>query len=295
MGDPSPPSYASLYPKLYMARSRRRRRPRRRTRKRKPKTRVSQKVVNFRRGNVNPGGGRPIKPHHRVYTCATADTWFCTGTTAGDHGYLNLLNYNTPLDMISGTFTGEGNRHPTEHEDVLSLGYGVARPMRCSLVVNVSTHATTPTKDFIFAWKFTTGTAFTPVYTAGSVTTELWHDVQQSKGWSYRRFSGNQTGGSVYPSAAPVLIHVPSLYKLTKALRTNFTTSNLGAYRMQSAIADAITAPEIDLFLLLMVFTLDGTALTAGDVVLDMRITQKVKLSMSINGVENVIDPGDVV
>ncbi len=273
--------------------------PYRRRRRRRRKSKKS-KQFRFRMGQFGPSGGKPLVPNSKIYKCVTASQIAVSATTAGDTGCYSIGNYNQPLEFHTTTsFTGgDLHRHPSGHEQAIAQGFATARVMKTLYRFDVRFIGTSAAdKDFVFAYKF--GTDTTAAATIGSTTTtvELWNDMRQTRGWVWKRFSGTESGGSEYPSAGTVIVKVPHVSKLILAMHKNLSTGGSDITIMDTVtpindVADETAEATRSVFLHILVMTVDGQALVAKDIVIDVTCYQTVKLMRPVNNAQ-MIDEGD--
>ena len=238
------------------------------------------KQLRWRLGLTSAAGKRAFYPNRMRLTLKCAGRLDCSATTAGDYHAFNIFNFNDPLDGNSGTtFTGTTNHHPESHADILAAGYDRYLVRNVTYRFDVEFKGTNAAdKDFIFMWWFTED-ADNVTFTAGSTTTDFWEYARCFPGINWKRFSGTASGGSAYPSAAPVIINVPSCVKMGLALNTKEATTDIGWRDFMGTIADDTSGPtSLNAFLNVAVFTVNGTALSAGDISMDVTTTQGVTI-----------------
>ncbi len=265
-----------------------------------------KRMRSFRVGAINAAGGKPRDPESEVYKCVVASHVVSSAVTAGDHCTLDVMNYNTPLNMVNTTTWGvstgiAAGRHPSGHVDVLAHGYNTYLVLKSYYQIFLRWNGLPHDGvNWVFMYKFNTdATSNTPALTASLVTAEIWLDLQASEGWVWKRFSCNPADNWL-PSSGMININVPDCVKLGIRLHA----SQVGSFTiddLQGTVADSTAGPNNNIFLHLMWIRipLDGVdhsapAIVAGDVKMEIRCTQTVKL-MKDQGLVELIDEGDVV
>ncbi len=267
----------------------------RRSRRRRM-SRRDRKQLAFRTHLIGPAGGKAFTQQTKTYRCSSAARWACSGVTAGDSASLGIGNYNQPLALSNNvTFTLVGTvgtgQHPSGHAQAMQLGFDRALVLssyyRLAIsFVGTSAHA----KDFVFCYKFSPSASVIDMTTftaGGAANPDHWADIRVSKGWVYKEMSGTESGGSVWPSQAVVNIRVPNVPLLTRRLQA-FHTTAFDSKDMSSTIGDTTAIPVELSHLIIAVFTKDGTAFTAGDIVIDATCYQRVKLTRQLLAAELV-------
>ncbi len=262
--------------------------PRRPRRRRMSKR--DRKQLAFRTHMISPAGGKAFTQQTKTYRCSTAARWAVSGTTAGDSAVLGIGNYNQPLSLVNNTTFGligtvGTGQHPSGHAEAIQLGFDRALILSVFYRFAISFAGTSAIgKDFVFAYKFSPSASivdFTTFTAGGAANPDHWADIRVSKGWVYKEFSGTESGGSIWPSQAVVNIRVPDCPKLTRALE-KFQTTTFGVPEMSSDIGDTTDSPAVQADIIFGIFTKDGTAFTAGDVVIDATCYQKVLLTRQL-------------
>lgn len=90
--------------------------------------------------------------------------------------------------------------------------------------------------------------------------------------------SATHSGGSIWPSAKQIEVRIPNIGKL--AWRMNPTTggSDFTRHDLTHGITTGAVSGNIDCFLHIMVMTVDGVALAAGDIQIDVDVFQKIRI-----------------
>ncbi len=253
-----------------------------------------RRQLRFRAGNIGAAGGRPINPNSRTIKTVCAAQFGVSVATAGDTMGFEIGQANTPCTPVTNvTFSERGTllNHPSEWPEIVAGGWKEARVLSSMYRFDVRFVGTdAAAKDFVFAYKF--GISFAPplVFTAGLVTIDNWKDMRQSRGWTWKRFSGTNSGGSVYPSQGRIEVKVPSSWKLHAVLHDQEVEMD----DLLQTVSDAASNAVIRSALHICIFTIGGVALAADDILLDVTIFQKVKLTRSIQTTE-MIDEADQV
>lgn len=255
----------------------------------------------FRTGGVNAAGGRPLKKPVKVYECVTADDWYCSDTTSGDHGCIAPSNYNTPL-KISGNTTwttgGAGDRHPSGHQTMVTDNYTTVQVLDADLRIHaVYCGATLLDTEIVLGYKFDSdATTTTPAFTAGTATTEHWLDLQASPGWVWNRMGCNHTGGHGMKTYQDVHIKMKNMPSLTTSLFKNTAITQFTNDDLKSVIADSDAGPLLAARLHIVVFAIRSggvpAALAANAVWLQMRLKQRVRC-WTLQTHARLVDEGD--
>ncbi len=258
---------------------RRRRRPRRRTKRR-------SRVTAFRVGQINAAGGRPVTPHSRTVRTVTAGSLLCTGTTAGDECAFNIIDWSAPADPDVTTFSiaGTSDNRPSGHAEILADGYDRVKVLSSMYRFNVRFKGTEAAgKDFIFAYRFQQGSAAILTHTAGDITIDNFKDLRQSRGWVWKRMSATHSGGSVHPSATQFEVRIANPGKLAWKMNPTTGGSDFTRHDLTHAISANANSADIDYFLHILVLTIDGIALVAGDIQIDVDVFQKIRIWKTVD------------
>ncbi len=285
-----PPSYG---------RKRARTSRRRTVKKRKISKRKPDRLLSMRIGNISATGGKTVNQNKRYIDDLCATCFGVTGTTAGDSLAWDVNNYNDPLTdkATVGTLTelGTTKNHPAMHDDAL-VGYDQARIISSSYRIFIKN--TAGNRDFIVAWTFSDNNTTPLTWTAGTVTIDNWKDIQGSRGWQWKRFSSLGGGNPGVPSSGYIYIRIPSVFKLirgiyNKGLSTNNAVDMLTKPSQLSAvISDSNVGGIINIYLHLIVFNPEGTALTANQLVMEVQWRGKVELLRSRDAT-TIVDEAD--
>ncbi len=256
--------------------------------------RYKTRQLRFRAGQIGAAGGQPIHPHSRIIKSVCSSRFACSGTTAGDVMGFEPGNWGapcTPIYNVTFTESETAANHPSEHPEVVAGGWKESQVLSAMYRFDVAFLGDdNNAQDWVFAYKFGISFAAPLVFTAGTVTIDNWKDMRQSRGWVWKRFSGNASGGSVYPSSGRIEIKIPSLWSLYDRLLDDEIEED----GMQAAVQDAASAPTLRVCLHICVFTPSGTALAATDVSMDLDVFQDVRLTRSTQTAE-MIDEADQV
>ena len=234
--------------------------------------------LNRRLGLYGAAGGRRPTTNEVILKSKCPGTLTVTGTTAGNSCSFQLNNYNDPMGT-GGTFTGTTNFHPENHEELLSLGYDRLLVLSATYRFDVAFRGTgqSGVDDFVVCYWFTRD-ADSYTFTAGTVTTDFWRNIRANPGIFWRVMSGNHSGGSVYPSAAPIVVNVPSVVKISKRLNQSSTGDAITWQDFTTTLADNTDGPTThSAYLNFAVFNRYGASLTASDIQVDVTITQSTK------------------
>lgn len=235
-----------------------------------------------------------------------------TASTVNVHTFMPH-NVNDPMGSTTSsfvdfhTFGGSGaaglttrhTRHPQYHKEAIEDNYTRARVLAANISLEVTiTEATDTSADYIVAWFWCPSDEADPHMPELRIATStfdlpvdaenLWFAVRQNAGWSWRRFSSVQSGGSPFPVTGVIDIAIPDLYKLGKALNrgkelgaTPTADPRVERYHYEHEIADfsfETRGPAAGVFLKLFVFKLNGAVLADGDAFIDVTIDQRCKL-----------------
>ncbi len=271
---------------------------RRMSRKRKAQM---YRQLKFRTGNFSAAGSSKILvPRTKTIKTVCASQFSVTVTTCGNNSAFDITNWSIPADPLSaGTsandfqIRGVPNNHPSEHPQLVQLGYLRARVVDALYRFDVRfTGADSAAKDFVFAYKFSPVITLTSlVHTASTVGVDNWKDMRQSRGWVWQRFSATGGGGSVYPAQGRVQVRVPDVWALITRLNTAEQTE-LEIEATQSTIGDNLLNAAKRCFLHVCVLSIDGTSFAANDVIIDLTLFQTVHVSRQIAN-DVMIDEAD--
>ncbi len=279
--------------------------PRRKRRSKKKKRSHKRRDANqlkFRTGNVAPAGrGKPFIPQTKTYNARCVTTIINSATTSGDIACFFPGQYNLPLSVASSNeaFTFEGTvaessaKHPTGHAEAIAQGYDTAEVLSCLYRFTIRFQgADAATKDFCFAYKFTNDLDVDDevAFTAGVLSVDQWHNMQMTRAWTWKRFSATQSGGSIWPSSGIVNVNIPSVAKLMYGMNRDLIPPD-NKFPLRSVIADTATIStfELPLALAFCVFTTNGIALAAADIIIEIDWFGKVRLARDI-GDEAIIE-----
>ncbi len=253
----------------------------------------ARRQLRFRGGEINAAGGRPINPYTRTIKTVCAANFLCSATTAGDVMGFEVAQFGTPCSpTYNVTFSEQGTllNHPSEHPEIVAGGWKEARVLSSMYRFDLRNVNLVGSEPWIFAYKFGISAAAPMVFTAGDITIDNWKDMRQSRGWVWKRMSGSTGGGSVYPSEGRIEVKVPSVWRLyAKLLDTEIDEEGL-----QMLVQDAADNPTLRAWLHVLVMSIDGGALAAGDISMDVTIYQNVLLTRSTQTAE-MIDEADQV
>ncbi len=267
---------------------------------------MSKRTFFFRTGEINAAGGKPIVEATKTYRCVTAAR-FGNNTTAGEAGIhvsFGLGHYNTPLSFVNevGTLVATGlsmDRHPSGHVQILQDQFNRALVIKSHFRIETVWHgADTDALDYVVAYKFSSSGAVTePAFVDSVATTEVWLDMQATRGWVWKRYTANHNVNG-WPSRGVININIPDVIPLTYKL-LSASTVDIERNDMQSTIADTTGSPTVEAFLHLCIFKLQSNSIpgvwaATNQVVVDIRCTQTVRLS-KVQGSAQMIDEGDVV
>lgn len=272
------------------------------------------KQTRFRVGQYGPSGmgTKPIARNSTTYKCVTAEELGVGGTSpiCGGAFVYNFMRYNTPLvfSAIENVTANAslGVRHPSGHKEALALGYDKFLVLSgfYRLTCRHTTAAST-SEQWIVAYKFSNTLSLAELVTAAGGTAvdldtlaggvNLWADMRQTRGWVYQRFSGNQSGGSIFPVTGVVEINIPDAPELAIALNSyGNSVEVLDWEEFKGSIADASTLPNNGAFVTIVVFYANGEPMAASDIHIDVELHQTVRLWRAL-GVGELIDEIDEV
>ncbi len=272
--------------------------PRRARRRRKSIKRRSKRRAK-RGNNMFRNGKRPLLPGSFVKTFLTTGK-LSAGFTSGqsvNRASFEPSNFNDPMGD-GGTFTGAAaqshhDRHPVYHDKLILLEYKRAQVLSAAYVLNVRATTDAAGSDFVIAWIFNHDkTVALPTQSAGE-TVDFFNNIRLTPGWRYKRFSGNQSGGSPYPTQGRIIIQIPSVYGMFKRLHKR--DQGFGAHTalspivLQNQVLDqaASGVGKAGPFLNIYLFHQDGRDIVADSVMIDLTVYQTTKC---MRDVENYSD-----
>ncbi len=268
---------------VYRRRNARRRRS---TRRRRPNRRVKRRrrQMRFRAGQINAAGGKPATPHSRTLRTVTAGHLLLPGVTCGADASFNINDWSAPADPDTTTMTigGTAANVPSGHAEILSDGFDLVKVLSAMYRFNIRFKGDdNQAQDWIFGYRFTSGPSAIFTHTAGTVGIDNFKDLRQSRGWVWHRMSATHSGGSAHPSTKQINIRIPDVYKLAKKF---IAPSIFGEVSKDftHVITTGVDSTAVDVFLLITVMTIDGVALSAGDIQMDVDVFQKVKVWKNI-------------
>ncbi len=253
---------------------RRRRQPKRRGRRR-------NKQMAFRTGQINAAGGRPVTPHSRTVRTVAAGHLLCTGTTAGDECSFNIVDWSAPADPDVTTFSigGTAANRPSGHAEILADGYDRVKVLSSLYRFNVRFKGSeAAAKDFVFAYKFSDDGTAILTHTAGTVAIDNFKDLRQSRGWVWKRMSATHSGGSVHPSAHQYQVRIRNVGRLAWKMNPTTGGTDFTKHDLTHGLSTGANSADIDCFLHVLVMTVDGVALVAGDIQIDVDVFQKIRV-----------------
>lgn len=243
--------------------------------------------LNRRVGQYAAAGGRRVKPQTVRMKSKCPGRLLNAGATAGDSTSFQLNNYNDPMGT-GNTFTGKNTWHPENHEDLFALGYDKYLVLSANYRFDVHFRGTGTggVQDFIFGYWFTKDAdSFT--FTPGTVTTDFWEKARVTPGFFWRDFSGNHSGGSIYPSAAPVVVNVPSVVAISKRLNSPSVSTEHSWIDYTGTLADNSSGSDnLAAYLNICVFNRYGATMTASDVQIDVTITQDCRFWQKVEAAD---------
>lgn len=199
----------------------------------------------------------------------------------------NLMDWSAPADpdAMTATVGGTAANHPSGHIEALAQGFDRVRVLNAYYRFNVRfAGGDSAPQDFIVAYRFSNVVTSPLVHTDGAAganrTTAIdnWKDVRQSRGWVYKRMSSTHSGGSIHPSAATINVRIPNVPALAKRIFAMPNTTDFTSNDYAHVVQDAAASADVNLFLLVEVFTIDGLIFAAEDIQIDVDVFQKVTL-----------------
>lgn len=255
-------------------------------RRRRKKKRKSTKQFRFRTNNINAAGGRPYIHGTRLYKTVTAGHLLCTATTCGNEAAFNLMDWSAPADPDVTTFTKAGttNNVPSDHAAILGDGFDRVKVLNAFYRFNCRFKGDdNVAQDWIFAYRFSNVSTAIFVHTAGTTGIDNWKDLRQSRGWTYKRMSATHSGGSIHPTAAEFKVRISNVQKMAKYFQKASATEHTDK-DYTHVISSGADSATVDLFLHIVIMTIDGIALSAADIQIDVDVYQKVRLWKDISG-----------
>ncbi len=254
---------------------------RRRKRRTSRRSKRDSRQIAFRVGRINAAGGRPVVTQSRTLKSVTCGQLVCTGATCGDESTFAIGDWSAPADPeTGGTFTlaGTANNHPSGHVELVADGFDTVMVLSSMYRFNVRfVGDDNEGQDFVFAYRFSVNSTNILTHTAGAIGIDNFKDMRQSRGWVWKRMSATHSGGSVHPSAQQFQVRIPNVKKLIKKFNDDdITDITYKDYR--HVLTDAAATCAVNAFLHICVMTIDGVALTAGDIHIDVDVFQKVRV-----------------
>ncbi len=259
------------------------------------------RTLAFRTGQINAAGGRPIDPRTIKHRSVVSSQWIASTVTAGDHMTFRVNNFNVPLEMASTTtFANAGSlsndRHPSGHVELVEDNYDTYQVLSSHYRWELDyMGGLDETEDIIFAWKFDGSSQSTnPAVPATAASTEVWHDIQASPGWTWRRFTKNYN--TPRPSGGVININIPSCYDLIKSFKTGSTTQFEYPADYRGVLADSTAAPVAQCILHVCVFTIATDGIPAAHVVGEIMLSCRCTMTVLVNKFQDtseIVDIGD--
>lgn len=268
-------------------------------------TQSFSKLTKFRIGEYSAGGvgAPPIMARTKTYRCVTAHHFEAGGASpiAGGRAMYSLNQYNVPLEFVGfadiTADTNLGNRHPSGHPEALALGYDNAIVLAAFYRFTISkTAADNADEQYVFAYRFMLNSSNAEVKLDTKANTiKTWADMRQTRGWVYQRFSGVQSGGSIFPASGVVEIKIEDIPELSVALAQAGTTDEaLDWQHFMTIIANSAQDPNKQVFLHICCFYPSGEPMAATDIQVDIECFQTVRLFRS-PAAADLIEEADVV
>lgn len=274
------------------------------------------KQLSFRLNKVNAtGSGRPWKPKTKMVRSVTSTLWKNLAGEATEIGahvaslFIDLTQWNAPLRYSAQAsfiiMPGLSNEQaPNNHDDAVADLYLHAVIKKSMYRLTVRATPGVATKDFVVMWRFCkdNDVALVPSQSVGSALATF-NNIKMSSGWVWRRFSGNQSGGSIYPSSGIIDIKVPSVPRLVHGLNEGLqvaapTVSGQNQVGSDTGVLVSTTAPPSVAFLkgyiLLVFMKLDGSLLVDDEVQIDAMHYMTAQLSYPNSTADN-IDEGTII
>lgn len=293
-----------------------------------------KKQLSFRLNKLNAtGSGRPWKPTSKTVKSVTSTSLRTTeqaDTEVGDHAslmFFDLTQWNAPVALhgrilatgsvgwrtigdhatpsgVGGPYLAYGI-HPHNHDEALADGYktAVMKKAMFRLTIRALPGAS---QDFVVMWRFVKQASVTTFpSTTENKAIIAFNDVKMSSGWVWRRFSGNQSGGSIYPASGIIDIKIPSIGKIVYGLNEGKEVVNeyasgstvVPGKELAVVIVDAINPKESLLhgYLCVAYMHLDGSHIVDQEVQIDIMHYCTVKLEYNLieeHAIEEADDDG---
>lgn len=268
--------------------------PYRRRRRRRRKTR-NYKQLAWRTGKYNAAGGKKISPNSKTIRSITCNHFSTLAATdrQGCTMSFNIVDWSKPATPDTSTFTTNGTVTkpvPHNHAEVLLHGYTIGRVLSAMYRFNIRYTATSSgAKDWVFAYKFGSSATAAETWVTKDESIDAWKSMRQSFGWTYKRMSSTHEGGSIYPSSAIIKIDIPNVRQLTKKLIPNVEHEQ---QVYEHTLTAGSNSAEIDCFLHIAVFHMDGEDMASDSIRMDLDTYQTVRVRKNF-GTANMI--GEVV
>lgn len=275
-------------------------------RNRRYKRRDYQKrQLKFRSGQLDAtGSGKPWTPHTKTIKDVASASF--TSSDVGDtkhgvHYVFNPQDYNMPFNTTNGFGLDDlgslpKRNHPSKHTNALADLYKLVSVKDCMYRFTIKNGIANGTvgEDYVFAYKFAGDFSVTsPDFTDATTVQDFWADMRCSSGWVYRRFSGTQAGGSLWPAAGIIDVKIPSMAKLAYALNEGTAIEDQeDPFLVVLDDANVIKFADIPFALHILIFQVNGTNAPDGTWDLDVDYFCTAKLMRNTPVAELIQDPG---
>ncbi len=220
--------------------------------------------------------------------------------TEGFNAIFDLTNWDAaaePLVFDGVASAGAPVRHPTEHIEAVAAGFTRSLVLSSQYVFDITFRAAnTSTKDYVVCYAFSRTNTPIPDFTATSQTTAqtAWMNIQGTRAWVWRRFSGTADGGKGMNSGGTIKINIPDVPKLTMAANTN-QADDISWQDCTCQLDDtSANRSTITYQLHFVILTTNGVAFAANDINIGVRVYQTIRVYRETNSAEMEHNPGIV-
>jgi hypothetical protein len=246
------------------------------------------KLNHFRAGNVNQAGQAPLFPNVKYIKSVTGGVLYNDPATSA-FSFYHSFPTNAFNDPIGSPQVNQFNTSTSVHtvvdknyDEYYTAGYRMSRVISAEYRIIVNCRQNSATKDIMVGWAWGREKMDGTIFTQNN-TDEI--RLMMSRGWTIRRLSGTESGGSIYPSTGQWTIKTGNIYKLYNALDKGHseTIDDTNSYDALAAEITATRVANIPVkcpYLYLVIIATGNTALVDDDVSVKVECHQKVKLMM---------------
>lgn len=280
-----------------------------------PRRNYRSRQLAFRTRGINAAGsGKPWQPLTKKVKSVTHDTWISKGTVANQiaiHAILAVGNWTAPLWSTQNhkhfcTAGLQGTARNNMFTNAINDSYTQVKVLSSMYRFTIRfTGSNNAGSDFIFAYMFSyTGLKDGELDTSDEVKVQqLWLEMRGSRGWVWRRFSGINSGGSIFPSSGIIDIKVPNVPALARKMNPGQQGYGDGLSGLDDgkdphlqALLNVNPPPSTDWPLFLHVFIMkpNGNDLILDEITVDVACFQDSRLYRNDITGDLVSSPGDI-